>query len=176
MNDDEDNVLQRVTVTITGNRFSDSAGTDEYGYYEFNGLSPGNYTLKYEKEGYLTQSNTITLGKDEVKDLGTILMELVINGKIYGYVVDIKGNPIESVKLSIKGVKTKVSKGTATDAEGFFEYTDLQADTYIIFAKRKGYKKNKQKIAIEEGESKETEVVMKKTSKRAKALFLKQSY
>ena len=120
----------------------------------------------------MTQSNDVTLGDSEVKDLGTMIMEQVINGKIYGYVVDIRGNPVESVKLSLKGLKTKVSKGTASDADGFFEFTDLEADTYIIFAKRKGYKKNKLKIRLEEGESKETEIVMKKTSKRVRGLWM----
>jgi uncharacterized membrane protein len=172
VNDEEDNALRGVTVTITGNAFSESTETNEYGYYEFNGLSEGDYTLEYEKEGYVTQSNDVTLGDSEVKDLGTMIMEQVINGKIYGYVVDIRGNPVESVKLSLKGLKTKVSKGTASDADGFFEFTDLEADTYIIFAKRKGYKKNKLKIRLEEGESKETEIVMKKTSKRVRGLWM----
>ena len=41
-----------VTITITGKNFSDSSETDENGYYEFSGLSKGNYTLTYEKEGF----------------------------------------------------------------------------------------------------------------------------
>ena len=38
------------------------------------------------------------------KDLGTVTMEeQAMLGKIYGYVVDIRGNPIESVKLKLRG-------------------------------------------------------------------------
>ena len=41
-------------------------------------------------------------------------------GKIYGYVVDIKGNPLESVKLKLKGIKTKLRSSEQSDADGFF--------------------------------------------------------
>ena len=49
---------------------------------------------------------------------------------------------------------------------GSFEFTDLDVDTYVIFAKKKGYKKTQQKVVLEEGESTEIEIEMRKTSKR----------
>ena len=59
---DQDNFpLQGVTVTITGNDFSDSIDTNEDGYYEFYGLNAGDYTLIYEKDGYQSQTRNISL-------------------------------------------------------------------------------------------------------------------
>ncbi len=99
-------------------------------------------------------------------------MEEIEKGKIYGYVVKIDGDLIESVRLRLKGVKTKVSKNTSSDADGFFEFTGLGADTYVIFARKIRYKKAKATVKLEEDESKEIEIVMKRTSKLMKGLLL----
>ena len=91
-----------------------------------------------------------------------------------GYVVNIKGSPIEFVRLKLKGVKTKVIKTASSDADGFFEFADLEADTYVIIAKKKKYRNTQQKVKLEEGASEEIEIVMKKTSKRIKGLLLEE--
>ena len=75
-------------------------------------------------------------------------------GKISGSVVNIQGTAVESVKLTLKGVKTKYSSTTLSGTDGSFEFTDLKADTYVITAKKKGYKKAKQKAKLGEGEEK----------------------
>ena len=99
-------------------------------------------------------------------DMGTIIMETVENGMIYGYVVNIKGNPIEYVRLKLKGIKTKTTKQTSSDADGYFEFSDLEADTYIITAKKTGFKPVNQRIKLEEGEVTDIEIEMKKSSRR----------
>ena len=47
-----------------------------------------------------------------------------------------------------------------------FEFTDLEADTYVISAQKKKYRNAKQKVTLEEGETTEIEIEMRKTSKR----------
>ena len=86
-------------------------------------------------------------------------------GSISGYVVDIKDNPIESVKLRLKGPNAVKVIKDITDADGYFEFTDLEAGTYVITATNKGYKSVKQTITLEEGEDREIEIVMKKKGK-----------
>lgn len=93
-------------------------------------------------------------------------METVENGMIYGYVVNIKGNSVEYVRLKLKGIKTKATKQTSSDADGYFEFLDLEADTYIITAKKKGFKPVNQRIKLGEGEVTDIEIVMKKSSRR----------
>ncbi len=157
---------KNVTVNITGNNFSDSTTTDEDGYYEFSGIKEGDYTLSYEKEGYQTYTEDISLGEAEELDMGTIIMETVENGMIYGYVVNIKGNPVEYVRLKLKGIKTKATKQASSDADGNFEFLDLEADTYIITAKKKGFRPVNQRIKLEEGDVTDIEIEMKKSSRR----------
>ena len=159
--------LQGVTVTITGDNFTDSTDTDGNGKYEFRGLAAGDYTLTYKKDGYQTQTQSVSLEEGEVKDLGTVTMEeQTMLGKIYGYVVDIRGNPIESVKLKLKGLKTKLKMSETSDGDGFFEFTDLEADTYVITAQKKRYRNAKRSVSLEEGDEKEIEIEMRKSSKR----------
>ena len=163
--------LLGVDVTIAGNNYSESTETDSNGYYEFDELAAGDYTLTYEKDGYETQTMDISLEEENVFVVDDVTMEEIEKGKIYGYVVKINGDAIESVRLRLKGVKTKVSKNTSSDADGFFEFTGLGADTYVIFAKKKRYKKAKATVNLGEEESKEIEIEMKRTSKRIKGLF-----
>ena len=80
--------------------------------------------------------------------------------------VKINGDTIESAKLRPRGVNTKVVKNTSSDEDGFFEFTGLGADTYVIFAKKTRYMKAKATVKLEEDESKEIEIEMKRTSKR----------
>ena len=84
--------------------------------------------------------------------------------------VDIRGDPIESVRVNLKGIKTKVKSTESSDADGFFEFSDLGADTYVLTAKKKRYRNTKQKVTLEDGESQEIEIEMRKTSKRIKGV------
>lgn len=85
------------------------------------------------------------------------------NGIISGYVIDKKGNPIESAKIRLKGENSKVLRKTSSDEDGLFEFTELEPDTYIITALKKSYKISKKTVTLEAGEEKDIEIVMKKS-------------
>jgi len=163
--DEKGDSLKGVTVTITNGK-TQSTETDDYGYYEFSGLEAGGYTLTFEKSGYTNQTLDITLKAEEILEAETITMELEVKGSIYGYVVDIRGNPIESVKLKLKGLKTKIKRNASSDADGFFEFKDLEKDKYVIFASKKRYKKAQQTVKLDEGDDQEIEIEMRKSSSR----------
>lgn len=83
-------------------------------------------------------------------------------GSVSGYVLDTKKNPLESVRIQLKGKTTATRMTADSRADGFFEFTNLEADTYIITATRNGYKKSKQQVKLEEEEDKKIELKMKK--------------
>ena len=89
-----------------------------------------------------------------------------VKGSISGYVIDRRGNPIESTKIRLKGTNSNVLKKTTSDEDGVFEFVDVDEDTYTITALKKGYKTVKQSITLEEGEDTDIEIVMKKSSRR----------
>ena len=164
--DENGDPLKGVAVTLDGTTDSDSTETDEEGFFQFSNLSAGDYTLTCEKDGYQTYTESINLVENDVQVLGTIVLEAVVKATLTGYVVNIRGDSIENVKIKVKGLKTGYSSTTSTDADGFFELTDLDADTYVIVAKKKGYKRAPQTIKLGDGESQEIEIELKKTSKR----------
>jgi len=86
-------------------------------------------------------------------------------GKIFGYVANTKGKPVESVELKLKGLNTDVSETATSDEAGFFEFTELKADMYSITAKKKGYRSSKQTIELGEGEEEEIEIELKRVRK-----------
>jgi len=164
--DEHGGALEGVTVAITGQGNNQLQGTetDDDGYYEFRDLEAGGYTLTFEKSGYRTQTLDITLTSEESLEAEMITMELEVKGSIFGYVVDIYGNPIESVRLKLKGIKTKIKRHASSDADGFFEFRDLDADKYVIFASKKRYKKTKQTVSLDEGDEQEIQIEMRKSS------------
>src|SRR3972149_643623 len=172
VSDSNGDALQGVTVSIVDIGQSIHTETDADGYYELTNLAAGIYTLTYGKEGYQTETVDITLKENDVRDLGTLILEEITKTKISGFVMDISNNPIESAKLSLKGIKTGYNSTTSSDADGFFEFSNLEADTYVIIAKKKGYKNAKQTLKLGDGEDREIEIEMKKTSKRIIKAFI----
>ena len=47
-----------------------------------------------------------------------------------------------------------------TGKQGYFEFNNLDTDTYKIVAKKKGYYKSKYTINLKDGEEKEIEMVL----------------
>jgi hypothetical protein len=81
---------------------------------------------------------------------------------LVGYVVDKKSKPVTSAKVTLKGTLDPTKEETTTDSAGFFEFADLEADTYKIEISKKGYKKYKESIDLEEGTTEELEITLKK--------------
>lgn len=86
----------------------------------------------------------------------------ILPGRIYGSIANKQGNPIQGVRVELKGEKTKIKKKTSSDSSGSFSFEGLEKDTYTITAKKKGYRTSKQKTELEEGEEGEVKIVMKK--------------
>ena len=160
--DSEEEPIQDVSVTIKGDNYSESTSTDEYGYYELKNLSSGDYTLTYNKEGYQTQTQDVTLGENEEQDLGILTLESVEKGSIFGYVMDFRGYEIDSATIRMKGLNTGYSKTISSDIDGYFEFTDLEADTYILTSKKSGYKQGRRTVKLSEGETREVKLKMKR--------------
>ncbi len=167
VNDEDDNPLRGVTVKITGNGYSKDITTDGDGYYEFDDVPDGDYTITYTKTGYVAQTAETTVADGDKVGLDTVVMQAVQKGSIYGYVTDIRGDPIETVRLTLNGVGIKVKKTASSDREGFYEFENMDAGTYRLVATKRFYKTVQQTVKLEEGEDKENPIEMKRTTKRA---------
>ena len=164
--------MRDVTVTISSiaDGSSKSTETDTRGLYIFRNLAAGSYTITYEKEGYQGQTVTVSLDEGEIEEIDDIIMEEVVKGKIWGYLKDIQREPVEDVILTLEGIQTGITDSDSSDKDGFFEITNLDADTYTIIAWKKRYRQATKTVTIGDGESKEIEIEMRRTTKRIKKL------
>ena len=55
---------------------------------------------------------------------------------ISGYVIDIEGNPIGNAKVRLK--RGNIAEKTVSDEDGFFEFEDLVAGTYVLIVRKIG--------------------------------------
>ena len=165
-NDDE--VMKGVKIKIEGTAFSDYAVTDEDGFFEFSNLAAGDYAITQEKIEYQTQRIIVNLDAGEVVDLGTITMGTT-RSYIYGYVRDsIRGNPIGTATIKLKGLKTKSKNTSFSDTDGFFKFSDLGEDTYLLIARKKGFKRLNRTIKLSKGEERELELEMRIRTQKEK--------
>lgn len=160
--DTEDNPLNAVVVTATSSLETVGGETNKESYYELACRDSGVYMLTYVKDGYETKTITVTIKEGDSVELSDVVMvkKSEENGRIYGYIKNLKGNPVKSAKVKLKGTTT--INATVSDAEGYFEFGDLDAGTSVVTAKKKGYKNVKRTVSLAAGEDKEIEVVLKK--------------
>lgn len=104
-----------------------------------------------------TNSNNVTFYLDEIK-------YEITRGKIYGYVTNTSDEYIKSVKLTLEGKTRKIKQRTKSGNKGFFEFTALEEDTYVITAKKKGYKKSIQEVVLGNEEEKENTIELEKNN------------
>ncbi len=97
-------------------------------------------------------------------------------GNISGNVLHvIKGEPVEFARLRLKGTKArkKSFKIAFSDANGFFEFKDLDADTYDISVIKTDFMSTSQTVEVEEGEEKKIEIKLKKIKEEDQVRDLK---
>ena len=175
---DEDELpLKNVLMTLTGPD-AGSTKTDEDGYYNFEELSAGDYTLEASKSGYQTHTEDLTLGEGEELEVETIYLEETPCGSIYGFVVNINGDPVENARLKLRGLRKvkHIKCRTASDKDGFFEFSEdnckcLEEGKYVITVNKRRHRPAQKTVEIEEGEEKDIEIVLRKKSHKIKMLF-----
>ncbi|MCA9228216.1 MAG: carboxypeptidase regulatory-like domain-containing protein, partial [Planctomycetales bacterium] len=150
--------LQGVKVELL-----DSAGkviatttTDTTGYYKFEGLAPGSYTVREtQPDGYFHGGQVAGSkgGDDSQADrISSIVIgagETLVNynfcelppSSLSGYVhtdvdrdcvFDANESPISGVKIELLDVNGNVVATTTTDAKGFYQFTNLTPGQYAV--------------------------------------------
>jgi len=82
--------------------------------------------------------------------------------RIFGFIKDSSGEPIASVSVHIRKLRTDTIEFTTTSDEyGFFEFESLEAGKYRLKAGKDFYRIYKKVLdEIKEGETREVEIVM----------------
>ncbi|MGV3244938.1 SdrD B-like domain-containing protein [Staphylococcus sp. 11262D007BW] len=185
--DDNEKPIPGVTVTL-----KDANGvpvnkttTDDKGYYEFTGLTNGDYTVEFETpEGY--EETPTGQGTDKGKDSNEKVVNVTINGKddvtidkgfykptykLGDYVwedVDQDGiqgtddneKPMSGVTVTLKNNNGEVIGTTTTDDKGYYEFTGLENGDYTVeFDTPEGYQETPTGQGTDEGKDSNEKVV-----------------
>ena len=173
--------IANATVSTDTGGYSTKTGSN--GIYQLNDVAEGIYILTALAEGYGSVSQTVTVKAGETTQADFTLLRaatiptpvsspsgnpipsttptpVTSKGKIFGYVADETNSPVKKAKVRCKGKNSNYKEVVKTNKEGYFELNDLDADTYKITAKKKGYYKSIYNVNIETGEEKEIEMLL----------------
>lgn len=109
--------------------------------------------------GYVFSYKTITAQTPTP----TLVPTPVSQGSVSGTVTAKKsGKPIKRAKVTLKSKKLNFKEKTKTDNDGNYLFSDLSAGNYTLKVKKKGFKKSKEKIKLEEEENEIVDFQLKK--------------
>lgn len=140
------------------------AYTDPNGEATFtiHAYKPGNANIIFKTDRLNTTASLLVsvIPNPESTPSATPTPEPDEQSSISGNVINMRGYPIESAKIRLKGIKTKIFRKTTSDEDGLFEFTDLEEDIYILRVLKKRYKSFRQAIELHKGENLDIEIEM----------------
>ena len=131
--------------------------TDSGGYFEFQGMAPGNYTLVAEKEDMVTPEPVdveVPFGQNP-EPLRIVMPQ---GATVYGQVIDREGNPAGDIAISFSLQRPNADgwtyKGTKTDEDGNYRFSGLTAGSHYVWVRGSELRDNSQ-FDLGKGEEKE---------------------
>ena len=151
--------LRKVNVTLSpmsrGGGVARQLATDVEGRFAFEGIVPGSYQISAERTGFLPQryappgrsqsgpSSTITLASGQA--LTGIDVKLMPQGAVAGKVLDMDGDPMQRVQVSVMKVtalagrrRATMQGGGTTNDLGEFRVFNLPPGRYFVMASTSG--------------------------------------
>ena len=122
--------------TGTRRRNVASATTDANGDYTLDGVTPGDETIDFMKDGFVTKHKSVQIvaGKDNRIDV-----ELDRGREIRGRVVDKSGQPVANARIAANTQAVPRAANSMSDADGQFTISGLEDGRYIVSAQKNGY-------------------------------------
>ncbi|MGA8807262.1 MAG: carboxypeptidase regulatory-like domain-containing protein, partial [Thermoanaerobaculia bacterium] len=113
-----------------------SATTDPSGEYTMDTVEPGEKTLSFSRDGYITQQKTVTVaaGKDARLDV-----QMSTGIRATGFVVTDSGAPIADATVMAGSGATDGGRSGRSDANGAFTLEGLAPGHYTFNASKTGY-------------------------------------
>ncbi|MEW4288285.1 carboxypeptidase regulatory-like domain-containing protein [Rossellomorea marisflavi] len=129
-----------------------STNTDQDGNYSLNGLSPGNYNLRFEATGYLTETLSIQLGVAETLTVDESLRLLF--GTVIGTVREaLTGEPIRNALVLAFSVNGLPLGAAIADINGNYSIDGLPSGPIVLVVRATGFQTQMREVTIIGGET-----------------------
>ncbi|MDT8282667.1 MAG: carboxypeptidase regulatory-like domain-containing protein [Gammaproteobacteria bacterium] len=131
------NPLRSVVVSAVGTVGIRSVSTASNGGFELADLPPDDYTVTFEKSGYVTQGFNAVITSGGTVDFQTIEMSLALSQiAVFGQLTDIdSGMPIANAVVSVSGTVLSAQ----TDAQGNYRLEGLDIGSKTLIFSATGY-------------------------------------
>ena len=131
------NPLRTVLVSVVGSAGKTTVLTLFDGSFELADLPPDDYIVKFERQGYVTQSFNAVVTSGGTVDFQTVELSLALTRvAIYGQLTDVDtGEPVANAVVSVSG--TVLS--TQTDGQGNYRLEDLELGSKTLVFTATGY-------------------------------------
>lgn len=129
--------LRSVTVSVVGSSGETTVTTNFDGKFQFNDLPPDDYTISFEKQGYVSQGFNAVVTSGSTIDFQTIELSLALNEvMLFGQLSDADtSEPIVNAVVSVSG--TVLS--TQTDEQGNYRFEGLDIGSKTLVFSATGY-------------------------------------
>jgi hypothetical protein len=138
-------------------QYTYTAQTNEYGFYEFEGIIPGTYKLEVRMAGHnLTRPDDVLFQVNEPKtmDIG------IKPGGIKGVVNYFNESVAANITLELYDETNEKTTTLLSLPNGTFSFNDLLPGNYSLVVATPGYKRVEMRVLIEEAATNETNVVL----------------
>lgn len=134
--------------------------TSRDGIYSFTDLDPGEYSLTFNKSGYITDARNVTTKTGQTTKL-EMLLQAKLAGIIQGVVKDKdSGTPISNCEVLL----TPGNKTIVTSGDGLYSFKDLESKEYTITFNKNGYASDSRKVTVKQGDTVEVEMLLQAKS------------
>ncbi len=112
------------------------AHSDASGYYSIDDVAPGTYNITAEMDGYITNETSVVVPAGDAVLVNFSLSAAAPEyGSIFGGVNATNGTPLAGVTITID----ETGATATTNATGYFEFPEVEPDTYNLSAELEGY-------------------------------------
>jgi len=125
----------RVRTGMGSRRGGAFAMTDANGDFTLDGVIPGQETLDFSKEGFVTKHKDVEIvaAKDVRVDV-----DLDRGREIRGRVVDKSGQPVANARVNASSQQPSYGNNVTTDSDGQFAISGLEDGRYTVTAQKNG--------------------------------------
>jgi len=132
----------------------------KYSNYLKETIEPGVHIISGKREGYLSDSETITCGENETANVELVLRKQTCNIKVH--VHNLGEEPISGALVKMDSEKK------LTNSNGIVIFRDVSPGTYYVSAEKTGYEKDSGRVECESGETEDVYLYLKSTRKSLK--------